>query len=185
MEALHRELGEDNYRPCPNLREMVDAGYLGSKTGRRVFQYSRPRHADRAEKPVSMTFRGTKASTSRDAVTHPSLTDRLRALASGSRCRSSASNSRPACEPSPAPPCPPLGDSPAVWPAVPLRRPRGPLTDPERRPVGLLFADFAGQIVEPRAELFHNASAAVGRVVNRQCYPGDLVAEPCSISSMT
>ena len=25
---------------------------------------------------------------------------------------------------------------------------------------------------------------AVGRVVNRQCYPGDLVAEPCSISSM-
>jgi len=142
MEALHRELGEDNYPPCPNLREMVDAGYLGSKTGRGVFQYSRPRHADRAEKPVSMTFRGTKASTSRDAVTHPSLTDRLRALASGSRCRSSASNSRPACEPSPAPPCPPLGDSPAVWPAVPLRRPRGPLTDPERRPVGLLFADY-------------------------------------------
>ena len=34
MEALHRELDEDNYRPCPNLREMVDAGYLGSKTGR-------------------------------------------------------------------------------------------------------------------------------------------------------
>jgi 3-hydroxyacyl-CoA dehydrogenase len=54
MEALHRELDEDNYRPCPNLREMVDAGYLGSKTGRGLFQYSRPRHADRAVKPVSV-----------------------------------------------------------------------------------------------------------------------------------
>jgi len=33
MEALHRELDEDNYCPCAKLREMVDAGYLGSKTG--------------------------------------------------------------------------------------------------------------------------------------------------------
>jgi len=40
MEVLHRELGDDKYRPCPSLREMVEAGYLGRKTGRGVYQYS-------------------------------------------------------------------------------------------------------------------------------------------------
>jgi len=39
MEVLHHELGDDKYRPCPNLREMVDAGYLGRKTRRGVYQY--------------------------------------------------------------------------------------------------------------------------------------------------
>ena len=39
MEVLHRDLGDDKYRPCPLLRQMVDAGYLGRKSGRGFYQY--------------------------------------------------------------------------------------------------------------------------------------------------
>ena len=39
MEVLHRELGEDKYRPCPLLRQYVAAGWLGRKTGRGFYQY--------------------------------------------------------------------------------------------------------------------------------------------------
>ena len=39
LEVLQRELGDDKYRPCPLLRKMVDAGYLGRKTGRGFFNY--------------------------------------------------------------------------------------------------------------------------------------------------
>jgi len=39
FEHLHRELGEPRFRPCPLLRMMVRAGYLGVKTGRGFFKY--------------------------------------------------------------------------------------------------------------------------------------------------
>jgi 3-hydroxybutyryl-CoA dehydrogenase len=39
MEVLQRDLGEDKYRPAPLLRRMVDAGYLGRKSGRGVYRY--------------------------------------------------------------------------------------------------------------------------------------------------
>lgn len=39
MEVLHRDMGEDKYRPAPLLRRMVDAGWLGRKTGRGFYSY--------------------------------------------------------------------------------------------------------------------------------------------------
>jgi len=39
IDVMHRELGDDKYRPCPLLRKYVAAGWLGRKTGRGVFVY--------------------------------------------------------------------------------------------------------------------------------------------------
>jgi len=41
LEVLHNDLGEDKYRPCPLLRKHVDAGWLGRKSGRGFFDYSK------------------------------------------------------------------------------------------------------------------------------------------------
>jgi|EP01046_Picozoa_sp_COSAG06_P004250 3-hydroxybutyryl-CoA dehydrogenase len=41
MEVLHREFGEDKYRPCPLLRKMVDAGQLGRKSGKGFYDYAK------------------------------------------------------------------------------------------------------------------------------------------------
>lgn len=39
MEVLHDGLGDAKYRPCPLLRQHVDAGWLGRKSGRGIFLY--------------------------------------------------------------------------------------------------------------------------------------------------
>jgi 3-hydroxybutyryl-CoA dehydrogenase len=39
LEVLHRELGDDRYRPCPLLRKYVAAGWLGRKSGRGFYVY--------------------------------------------------------------------------------------------------------------------------------------------------
>ena len=39
LEVLHEGLGDPKYRPCPLLKRMVDAGYLGRKSGRGVYDY--------------------------------------------------------------------------------------------------------------------------------------------------
>jgi 3-hydroxybutyryl-CoA dehydrogenase len=38
-EVLHRELGDDKYRPCPLLRQYVAAGWLGRKVGHGFYEY--------------------------------------------------------------------------------------------------------------------------------------------------
>ena len=39
MEILHNGLGDSKYRPCPLLKKMVAAGYLGKKSGKGFYEY--------------------------------------------------------------------------------------------------------------------------------------------------
>ena len=41
MTTLYEEFGDPKYRPCPILRNYVRSGWLGVKTGRGVYDYSR------------------------------------------------------------------------------------------------------------------------------------------------
>ena len=40
MEILHNDFADSKFRPCPLLKKMVNAGYLGRKSGRGFFDYS-------------------------------------------------------------------------------------------------------------------------------------------------
>ncbi len=41
MHVLHQEFGDSKFRPCPLLKQMVDAGYLGRKSGRGFYTYGK------------------------------------------------------------------------------------------------------------------------------------------------
>jgi 3-hydroxybutyryl-CoA dehydrogenase len=40
LQYMHKELGEDKYRPCPLLKKYVDAGWFGKKSGRGFYLYA-------------------------------------------------------------------------------------------------------------------------------------------------
>jgi 3-hydroxybutyryl-CoA dehydrogenase len=41
MGVMHENFGDPKFRPCPLLKQFVNAGLLGKKSGRGVFTYER------------------------------------------------------------------------------------------------------------------------------------------------
>jgi len=41
LNVLHEGLGDPKYRPCPLLIKYVDAGWLGKKSGRGFYEYTK------------------------------------------------------------------------------------------------------------------------------------------------
>ncbi len=39
MDTLHKDFKDEKYKPCPLLKQMIDKGHLGRKTGRGFFKY--------------------------------------------------------------------------------------------------------------------------------------------------
>ena len=61
MEVLHEGFGDPKYRPCPLLRKMVDAGYLGRKSGKGFYDWT-PEFTEKWRKrtgPTTSTSRAT------------------------------------------------------------------------------------------------------------------------------